>query len=111
MLPEAKSLRYSIFDRLDLIKPEERVQSGGYFMRTFKTAFFGLALAASALALGGAPASAIEIGAAVSTPELSAARPAGWSARCRRWRHFCELRHPSRRLKYRGCLALHGCVG
>ncbi|MFZ1109046.1 MAG: hypothetical protein WAN43_11980 [Rhodomicrobium sp.] len=78
-------------------------------MSAFKAAFFVVALAA--LALGGARASAMEIGPAASAPHASAAALAAWSQRCRRWRHFCELRHPSQPLKFRGCLTLHGCAG
>jgi Spy/CpxP family protein refolding chaperone len=79
-------------------------------MRTLTTAFFGAALAVSAFALSGAPASAIETHLVVSGAGASAVTLADWSPRCRRWHHYCEERHPMSRFKYRGCLALHGCA-
>ncbi len=77
--------------------------------RTLMSASFGLALAVSAFALGATPASAIETQAAISSAVTSNVTLSDWGPRCRRWRRYCEERHPMRRWKFRGCLALHGC--
>jgi hypothetical protein len=80
-------------------------------MRSFTSAFFGLALAVSALAVSNAPASAIELQSATAAQVEKSATPVEFSRRCIRWRHFCRERHPGTRFKFRACLALHGCAG
>jgi hypothetical protein len=79
-------------------------------MRTLTSASFGLALALSAFAFGSAPASAIEVQAAVSQSAVAGdATNVQWSPRCRRWRHYCHNLHPLSRWKFRRCLIVHGC--
>lgn len=80
-------------------------------MRISTTAFFGAALAVSALALGSAPAPAIETWPAASAPWSSAATFVELSRRCRNWRYYCEVRYPDKRARFRGCMAIHGCAG
>lgn len=80
-------------------------------MRSFTSAFFGLALAVSGAALVNMPASAIETQSIAAAQAEKSATLVEWSQRCIRWRHFCRERHPGSRFKFRGCLALHGCAG
>jgi hypothetical protein len=78
-------------------------------MRTLEVALFAFALAAAAFASGSGPASAIATQAAVSS-RTSDVTLAEFSRRCRRWHQICEERHALSRIKYRGCMAVHGCA-
>lgn len=76
-------------------------------MRTLLSASFGLALAASAFALGAAPASAIETQAAAAPAVSSGITKV--SERCRRWEHRCRDLYPAGGWRFRRCMALHAC--
>ena len=78
-------------------------------MRTHISAFFGLALAVSALVLTAVPASAIETQPAATAAQESIVTLADWGARCRRWRLYCHERYPAPGWRHRRCLLLHAC--
>ncbi len=80
-------------------------------MRNLTTAIVWAAIAVSALSLAHAPASAIETGPAALAPRMSAVTLTQLSRRCRNWLSYCEVRHPDKGGKFRGCMAIHGCAG
>ena len=79
-------------------------------MRSLTALYFGLALGVAALALGGAPASAIETQPGMSAAQASLATPVQhWRGRCFKWQAFCHHKYPVSNWRYRRCLGFHGC--
>ena len=64
-------------------------------MRSLTALCFGFALGVAALALGGAPASAIETQPGVSAAQASPVMPVDWRGRCFKWHAFCHLKYPA----------------
>ncbi len=77
-------------------------------MRTAKSAFFGLALAVSAFAMAGAPASALETSAAAPAVSGSVIKA---GTRCAYWCTICAHRWPALGWRFHRCVNIHGCFG
>ena len=77
-------------------------------MRTLTVSCVGFALALSAFALAGAPASAMEVSAVPSAPS-SAITKVDWRSHCDRWRVRCRQKYPAGGWRFRRCLAIHAC--
>jgi hypothetical protein len=85
---------------------EERV-----FMKTIASACFGFALAISAFALSGAPASALEAPAPAITAPNNTVKVGEREERerCERVRRECRERHGDRDREYRECVEREHC--